>query len=196
MCLRVQNPPFLPKKPVIPVLWDDVPGHIDLLSQAEYLFLQGGSLSDLHSVLDMLGHPQLQSQQIYLNLDLLSGLSVDVAALQYIAAIPRITGIITTRHNLTQAAHKLGLRTIVRIFLQDSRALDRGLHIAQTAKPDALELLPGVAAAHIATDFANLSIPILAGGLIRSPQSVRDIISAGIQSVSTSNPDLWVINSV
>ena len=182
-------------KPVIPVLWD-VPASSELLANANAIFLQGGSISDLREALHPLEHPTLRNIPVFLNLDLLAGLSTDEAALKYIANYPRVGGIITTRHQLAKTAHRLGLAAIVRVFLQDSRALERGIHIAKNIKPDALEILPGVAGAHVASEFLNLNIPILAGGLIRSAETVETIINAGISAVSTSKPELWQLNNM
>ncbi|QQE12395.1 glycerol-3-phosphate responsive antiterminator [Planctomycetota bacterium] len=183
-------------KPVIPVLWDK-PIEADLLKAAEVIFLQGGPVSELEKVLAQFDNAACRNKTVFLNIDLLGGLNSDEAALQYLTnAFPMIDGIITTRHQLTSAAHRLGLGAIVRVFLQDSRALDRGIHIVKNNKPDALELLPGVAAAHVASDFLSLDIPILAGGLIRSAKTVETIIDAGCSAVSTSKYDLWQLNAL
>ncbi|QDU34398.1 Glycerol-3-phosphate responsive antiterminator [Poriferisphaera corsica] len=183
-------------KPVIPVLWDnDIPDN--LLQAADAVFLQGGAISDLARILAPFETSAAKKIPLFLNIDLLAGLNSDEAALNYLtSAFPRITGIITTRHQLTNVAHRLGLAAIVRVFLQDSRALDRGIHIVKNNKPDALELLPGIAAAHVASDFLSLDIPILGGGLIKTAQTVESIINAGCSAVSTSKPDLWSLNLI
>ncbi len=180
-------------RPVIPVLWDSA-AISPVLEAADMIFLQGGSIAELDDVLSAFDHPITRHKPILLNLDLLAGLSADEAALTYLSNRPLIRGIITTRHHLVQAAHNLGLQAIVRIFLQDSRAVDRGIHVARHIRPEAIELLPGIAASEVITNFSDLDIPILAGGLIRTPEHVQHIRAAGCTAVSTSRPQLWELN--
>jgi glycerol uptake operon antiterminator len=129
-----------------------------------------------------------------LHIDLLAGLANDESGLRYIATLPRINGIITTRHHLAPGARRLGLLSIVRLFLQDGRAIDRGLGVIEKSRPDAVELLPGVAAIEAAERFADLPIPRIAGGLIRTPQLVHQILASGCKAVSTTNTQLWEMN--
>jgi glycerol-3-phosphate responsive antiterminator len=51
-----------------------------------------------------------------------------------------------------------------------------------------------VAFLQVADRFAGLPMPCIAGGLIRTPQTVRQIIGAGCKAVSTSNVKLWEMN--
>jgi glycerol-3-phosphate responsive antiterminator len=45
--------------------------------------------------------------------------------------------------------------------------------VIDKSKPDAVELLPGVAAIEVADRFRDLPIPFIAGGLIRTPDIVK-----------------------
>jgi glycerol uptake operon antiterminator len=114
--------------------------------------------------------------------------------LRYVATLDRLDGIVTTRHHLAPASRKLGLMSVVRLFLQDGRAVERGLQVIDKSKPDAVEVLPGIAFLQVPERFAHLPIPCIAGGLIRTPQIAREIIAAGCKAVSTSNVKLWELN--
>ena len=81
------------------------------------------------------------------------------------------------------------------IDLQDGRAVQRGLAVIEKSRPDAVELLPGVAFLQVAELFAGLEIPCIAGGLIRTKETVRQILAAGCKAVSTTNVALWGMNS-
>jgi glycerol uptake operon antiterminator len=80
------------------------------------------------------------------------------------------------------------------MFLQDGRAVERAVSVAEKHKPDAIELLPGVAAVEAAEAFARLAVPRLAGGLIHSEAVVRRILDSGCRAISTSDRNLWRLN--
>ena len=181
-------------RPVVPVLWEPLDHAMPLLTKASMVFLQGGRLAELPAVLAPWERGPLMRVPLVLHLDLMAGLSNDEAALQYVAGLKRIDGVITTRHQLVPAARRLGLRTIVRLFLQDSRAVERGVAIATSSRPDAIELLPGVAAAAVGDAFAQCPAPRIAGGLVTDEATVRTILASGCRCVSTSRADLWAIN--
>jgi glycerol uptake operon antiterminator len=158
------------------------------------VFLGGGELAELPSLLERLKRPPFSRLPVLLHIDLVDGLTNDEAGLRYVATLDRIDGIITVRHHLTPLARKLGLLSVVRLFLQDGRAVDRGMHVIERSKPDAVELLPGVAFLQVADRFRMLQVPCIAGGLIRTPLTAQQIISAGCKAVSTSNIQLWEMN--
>lgn len=180
-------------KPVIPVL-SAVQGDELLLGQASVLCLQGVELADLSIVLGGFDHPSLAPIPLMLHIDLLAGLNCDEAGVRFIATQARVDGIITVRPHLVATARQLGLRTVLRMFLQDGRAVERAVSVAEKHKPDAIELLPGVAAVEAAGAFAQLAAPRLAGGLIHSEAVVRRILDSGCRAISTSDRDLWRLN--
>jgi glycerol uptake operon antiterminator len=127
--------------------------------------------------------------------DLVAGLENNEAGLEYLASYQRITGIVTVHHFLTAAARKFGFLSIVRLFLSDSRAVDRGLSVANKSHPDAIEILPAVVAAKVTKDFANCHIPRIAGGLCRTEADVDEVLASGCRAVTSTSPALWKLNS-
>jgi glycerol uptake operon antiterminator len=83
---------------------------------------------------------------------------------------------------------------VVRLFISDGRALDRGIHVAGKSQPDALEILPAVAAVKVAADFTTTKLPLVAGGLCRTEVDVREALEAGCRSVTCTRPALWELN--
>jgi glycerol uptake operon antiterminator len=156
--------------------------------------LQGGALRDLTRVLDEFGDEQLADVSLFVHIDLLSGLENSEAGLEYLAEFPRISGVVTVHHHLAAPARKLGLLSVVRLFVTDSRAMDRGLSIADKSRPDAIEILPGAAAAKVAGDFAGCKIPRIAGGLCRTEADVNEVLNSGCQAVTSTSPALWRLN--
>lgn len=181
-------------QPIIPVV-AQVSGDRELLGRASLIFLQGGEISDLGTTLDWLKSGPCATVPVLLHIDLLAGLSSDEAGLRYLAGMNRLQGIITVRSHLVTAARRLGMAAILRLFLQDGRSVERGLHLIEQARPDVIELIPGVAAMETADRFARVTIPRIAGGLIRTADTARRIIASGCRAISTSNAELWQLNS-
>jgi glycerol uptake operon antiterminator len=182
-------------KPIIPYLTEGIDQNPQLIAAASLLMIGGGELAELPDLLAKLSKPPFAKIPVLLHIDLVNGLSNDESGLRYVATLPRIGGIITTRHHLAPVARKLGLMSVVRLFLQDGRAVERGLGVIEKSKPNAVEVLPGVAFLQVPERFTSLPIPCIAGGLIRTPETVRTILSAGCRAVSTSNVKLWELNT-
>ncbi|HEX3601876.1 MAG TPA: glycerol-3-phosphate responsive antiterminator [Lacipirellulaceae bacterium] len=181
------------RKQIIPVIWD--PGsQADLLSRASSIFLQGGSLSDLERVLKLFSVPKLERLPLFVHVDLVAGLENNEAGIEYLATFERITGVVTVHHFLATSARKAGLLSIVRLFLSDSRAVDRGLAVVNKSHPDAIEILPGVVAAKVASDFATCRIPRIAGGLCRTEADVAEVLGSGCRAVTSTSNLLWKLN--
>ena len=103
------------------------------------------------------------------NIDLAAGLARDQAAISYLAH-RNVQGIISTHPEPLRAARDLGLFAIKRTFLLDSAALDSALRSLDQFEPDALEVLPAMAAPHILDKLrAALSEP--AGNCRRPDQN-------------------------
>lgn len=181
-------------KPVIPYLTEGMDRQPDLVARASIIMIGGGELAEMPELLAKLSRAPFENIPVLLHIDLVNGLANDESGLRYVATLRRIDGIITVRHHLAPAARKMGLMSVVRLFLQDGRAVERGLGVIEKSKPDAVEVLPGVAFLQVAERFANLPIPCIAGGLIRTPEIAKQIIAAGCKAVSTSNVKLWELN--
>ncbi len=178
---------------VIPVVWDPAE-HGGLLARASAIFLQGGALGELAQVLDAFSGAPFESLPLFVHIDLVAGLENSEAGLEYLAGLDRITGVVTVHHHLASAARRLGLLSVVRLFLSDSRAVDRGVSVANKSHPDAIEILPAAVAAKVARDFADCKIPRIAGGLCRTEADVAEVLASGCRAVTSTSPALWKLN--
>ncbi|MEA1950987.1 MAG: glycerol-3-phosphate responsive antiterminator [Planctomycetota bacterium] len=165
------------------------------LSYASMVILQVEELMDLPDCLSPFRRPPLEHVKVLMHLDLIRGLARDEAGLRFLAGLERIDAIITVHHHLVSAAKRFGLQSIVRLFIQDGRSVKRGLAVVEKSRPNGIELLPGIAAAEVANDFARLPIPRFAGGLIRNTTILQAILDTGYKAVSTSNESLWLENA-
>lgn len=128
------------------------------------------------------------------NVDLAAGLARDQAAISYLAH-RQVQGIISTHPEPLRAARDFGLFAIKRTFLLDSAALDSALRSLDQFEPDALEVLPAMAAPHILVKLHQIypTLPVIAGGLIKTLREIEDLVQQGINSVSVSDCRLWVV---
>ena len=127
------------------------------------------------------------------NVDLAAGLSRDEAAISFLAH-RQVQGIISTHVEPLRTARDFGLFAIKRTFLLDSAALDSALHSLDQFLPDALEVMPGVAAPHILPKLRQYypDLPVIAGGLITTLREIEGLIEQGVSSVSVSDHRLWI----
>ena len=60
--------------------------------------------------------------------------------------------------------------------------------------PDAVEILPAVAAPRVVRRFRNAhpNLRIVAGGLISDLKEVESLLASGINAVSVSDPRFWI----
>lgn len=180
-------------KPIIPVI-REVPTILDDLALASSVILQGVEIGNLAKLLEAFAEPPLDHLRILAHIDLIAGLENNDAGLEYLARLGRIDGVVTVHHHLTRTAKRLGMLSIVRIFLSDSRALERGLHVCGKAKPDVVEFLPASAAAKISADMRAVSVPHIGGGLCRTVEDVQEALKSGCRAVTSTRPELWRLN--
>ena len=125
------------------------------------------------------------------HMDLIEGLSGKETTVDFIKEHTRADGIISTKPTLIKRGKELGLYTILRIFILDSMAFENIRKQMSVAKPDALEILPGLMPKIIRRVCKMARVPVIAGGLISEKEDVVAALGAGAISVSTTNPDVW-----
>ena len=157
--------------------------------------MQGGALADVPRALDRFAEQQLSTLALFAHIDLISGLENSEAALDYLAEFNRFAGIVTVHHYLAKPARRLGLLSVVRLFLSDSRAVERGVAVATKSQADAIEILPAVAAVKVAGDLNRCPAPRIGGGLCRTEADVREALDSGCRAVTSTRPELWALNS-
>jgi glycerol uptake operon antiterminator len=81
-----------------------------------------------------------------------------------------------------------------RVFLVDSDALQHGVEMCNSVKPDAIELMPGIIPTMIEKVRSLTDIPMITGGLISTAEEMKEPLKHGAIAVSTGNPALWGVN--
>ncbi len=156
--------------------------------QSNIAFLLTGNLINMNDYLSKL---KQANKHTFIHIDFIEGLSNTKSAIKYIAHTWKPTGIITTKSNLIKFAKEEDLMTIQRIFLIDKSATTKGIEMARSSKPDAIEVLPGLMPSVIDQLTRKISLPIIAGGLIRNKKEILEALESGALAISSGNPSLW-----
>ena len=128
---------------------------------------------------------------VFIHADLTRGIAKDKWGIEYLASIGA-DGIISTHANLIRYAKECSLVTVQRYFAVDSQGLSSIREMINQAKPDLVEILPGVID-KVIRHFADNRIPVIAAGLIETKAEVTHALSSGAIAVSTGKKELWDI---
>lgn len=127
---------------------------------------------------------------LFIHIDMAEGLGKDKAGLKY-AKEKGVAGIISTRSTLIKQAKESGLKSVQRMFILDSQSLETGIEMIKI-KPDMIEIMPGVISSKVIKRVCSkTNLPVIAGGLIETPEEVEAALRAGAVAVSTGKEKLW-----
>lgn len=146
---------------------------------------------DILSIPRLIDQAKKHHKVIVMHVDLIEGVGKDKSGVQYLSALG-IKAIISTKPHLIKTARSEDMAVIQRLFLMDSESLRTGIHLLQSFKPDALEVLPGFAPKHAIEQLMKVgNIPIMTGGLITTEQDVAHALATGVCAISTTRQELW-----
>ena len=158
-----------------------------LKSKVDVVFLLYSSILTMKTYIDRC---QEAKKIIFIHMDFAEGIGKDKAGLEYLRDMG-VDGILTTRTNLIRPAKELGLITVQRFFIVDSHSVDTAVESIRIAKPDVVEIMPGVVIKKIKEFTGRVANDILVGGLVEFEAEVDAAIEAGAAAVSTANRKLW-----
>lgn len=157
-----------------------------LASPAEVVFVLDENIKTAAQTVK-LAHEQRKA--VFIHADLTRGIGKDKYGIEYLASIGA-DGVISTHANLIRYAKEFGLVTVQRYFAVDSQGLLSIREMINTAKPDLVEILPGVVD-KVISRFASEKVPVIAAGLIETKAEVTRALSCGALAVSTGKKELW-----
>ncbi len=157
-------------------------------SRVKIVFVLYGSILTLHGICSRLHEA---SKMVFVHADMIEGLRGDMAGIEFINRFASPAGIVSTRANIIKYAKHLNLQTILRVFLLDSLSMQTGVKNILETNPDAVEIMPGIACRLINEMEREITIPVIAGGLIINKEQVLESLSSGALAISTSKEELW-----
>lgn len=179
---------LLIENPVIAAIRNDEDLEKVINSDALIVFVLYGNIMNIKQICEKL---KSASKIVFVHIDFIDGLKGDALGLAFIKESGHPYGIITTKPTNIKQAKQLGFCTIQRIFILDSLSLQTGIKNIQSVRPDAVEVMPGVASKIIKRLENEVHVPIIAGGLIENKKDVIESISAGALAISTARRELW-----
>jgi glycerol uptake operon antiterminator len=179
--------------PVIPALRSVSDAGYAAIAPSRIVYILAAGLSNLDEYLYILRE---RGKEVLVNLDLFSGLSRHVEAVDYLAS-SGCAGIISTHTDILAAARSHGLYTVQRTFVIDSDSVSSSMRSLRKFEPDALELLPAPVAPRLLpalrAEFPRVAA--VGGGLITDLSEADGLIRQGLDAVSIGNPKLWSMPS-
>lgn len=126
-------------------------------------------------------------KQVIVHMDLIHGIANDPFGAQFMCQKYHVDGIISTKPKVIEAAKMNHCVAILRLFLIDSRSLEKGCALAKSLAPDFLEILPAMTLHAVKRVRAYCDLDIIGGGLIADEEDIHACLSNGMVAVSSSN---------
>ena len=166
-------------------------------SDAEFLSACEGSVSvifdldsDIMTLSKKLKKAHECQKKLFVHIDLAGGLGKDASGIIFLKKMG-VDGIISTKVNIIKLAREAGLSTVQRFFIVDSRSIHTTIESVKSSRPDMIEIMPATLSKVITRLVTELSVPIIAGGLIENESEARAAIDSGAAAVSTGQSTLW-----
>lgn len=179
---------ILIENPVIAAITKDEDLKKVLESNVSIVFVLYGNILNIKNICDTL---QAHNKIVFVHIDLIDGLKGDQMGVKFIKDNAKPFGIISTKASNIKYAKALGMYTIQRVFVVDTLSFVKGVKNIEDNKPNAIEVMPGIAPKIISKVDERLNCEIIAGGLIRTKSDVIEALSHGAIAVSTTKYELW-----
>ena len=179
---------ILIENPIIAAIRNDKDLEEVIETENKVVFILYGSIMTIGRIAQRLKEAD---KIIFVHLDMIDGLRNDEAGIPFIKQEANPYGIITTKQSQIKTAKNLGLVTILRLFIIDSKSLLTGNKYVEEVKPAAIEVMPGVSTKIIKTCVKTMKISVIAGGLIETKEEVINSLNAGAIAVSTTKREIW-----
>lgn len=176
--------------PIIPAIKDAESLEQCLKSDAGVIFILFGDICNIAEIVEQI---KAEGKLAMVHMDLIAGLGSKEVSVDYIKERTKADGIITTKPMLAKHARELGLATVLRFFIIDSMALSNLSKQTREARPDCIEVLPGVMPKIIRKITSENRTPLIAGGLISDKEDVCNALDAGAVAVSSTNAKIWFL---
>lgn len=159
-----------------------------LESKVKVIFMVGGDVFKVKREMKALKE---KNRLLFLHMDLIEGIGKNAGGIEYAIENFGIDGIISTKNQILKIGKLENIMTVHRIFLMDFQALNSGMNLIKTSKPDFIELTPGVIPKIVKKVKVDCTQPIITSGLISSGEDVKMMIRAGASNIVCSCRELW-----
>lgn len=174
--------------PIIAAVKDEAGLRECLETDCGIVFVLYGDIMNIASIVEQIKEKRKLAM---VHMDLIAGLGSREISVDYIRSATRADGILSTKPALVRRGAELQLYTVMRFFVLDSMSLENIHRQCEQARPDCIEILPGVMPKIIRRVAGSVRQPVIAGGLITDKEDVMAALKAGAVSISTTRRELW-----
>lgn len=135
-------------------------------------------------------------KKVLVHADLIGGFKADRDGIKLLRNMFHVDGVLSQSAHVVAAAKKAKMQAIQRVFIMDSRSLDRSLAALGEAHPDGIEVLPGALASRYYDVFDQWAdtTALIAGGMVQTREEAEDLFDIGYEAITASTPELWRLN--
>lgn len=178
------------KKPIAAAVRTEKDFSTALKSDVDMVFLLHSNIMNVNQCIKEV---HSSGKKAFIHVDFAEGLGKDRFGLEFLAK-QGADGVLTTRTNVVKMAKEFNLLTVQRFFMVDSHSVGTSLESIRIAKPDIIEIMPGIILKKIKEFSEKVDVPIIAGGIIETEEEVRAALDSGATVVSTGEANLWNIS--
>ncbi len=149
-------------------------------------------LQDIHISLlpDMISTLHKHERRALVHIDMINGVASDEYGTEYLCQKLKADGIISSKSRIIEVTKRNKKIAIQRMFLIDSKSVDRGIDMLNKSRPDLVEVMPAIAYRIIPTIKQRLNIPIIGGGLLKTKDDIENGLKAGCVAFTVSDLEL------
>ena len=181
---------LLAAHPVISAVKDDAGLEKCIKSDCKIVFVLYGTINNIANTVCRLKNTD---KIVFVHADLIDGLANREASIDFLSKDVNPHGIISTKLPLIKRAKALGMLTVMRFFVIDSRAMENIRHCDLKQYADFIEILPGLMPKIICKVSKMTKKPVIAGGMIEEKEDVVTALSNGAVAISTTNAAVWFL---
>lgn len=175
--------------PIIAAVNDLEKLEMALESPCEIIFILTGNIFNLKEISNRVRN---KNKGLYIYVDSIDGFSKDTWGLEYIIKNIYPDGIITEKDTLIKLSKEMGVFTIQRLVISDSKSLEHTINTIKRTRPNVVDILPGIMPKIIKT-ITDTKLPVIASGLITTKDDLKSSLNAGAIAISTSNKSTWYL---
>lgn len=146
-------------------------------------------LMDLHigMLQSLIAKAHAHRKKVLLHMDLMQGLSNDEMGCEYACQYLQVDGVISTKSKVVKKAMEKKRIGVLRLFLMDTRSLNKGINLCQECNPDFVEVLPAIAPAILPKIKELTGQKLMSGGLLSSIEEMERCFQYGAEAITISD---------
>ncbi|MCB2362488.1 glycerol-3-phosphate responsive antiterminator [Clostridium estertheticum] len=155
----------------------------------QYILLSEAHIGNLRSITDMC---HKANKKVIVNLELIGGLNLDKIGILFLKQLYKVDVVIGASTAKINMVSNIGLDTIQRITLMDSKSFDTSLKSIAGSKCSAIEIRPCIYGLKFIEKIRKVkNVPLLLGGFIDDGDMIHKAKEAGFVGATTSCKALW-----